>query len=190
MTYRWFMWGLSNGVFVLAVAGGFWFGLAASKVTPSPLLASITIAQILVIWGGLRLRRKSAGFRIAEAKNGDEIQRKVFHEITRGFVWVAIAEGVLAASAVGILSNRSDLMWPALALAVSLHFAPLGYLFRLRPYYVLAALGCVVSVVAVVSFTESARIIFLGSTLGTIVWLTASYAILRADRLAQRAVAL
>ena len=192
MTYRWFIWGLSNGVFVLAFAGGFWFGLAASVITPSPLLALITVAQILILWGGLRLRRKAAGFQIAEARKGDDVQRKVLRQILVGFLWVAVAEGILVAAAVGlcVVLNRKDLMWPALGFAVSLHFAPLGYILRLRPYYTLAALGSLLSIVAVVSFTESARIIFLGGTLGAVVWLTAAYAIVRADRLAQRAVAL
>src|SRR5947208_1473047 len=153
MTYRWFIWGLSNGVFVLAFAGGFWFGLAASLITASPLLALITVAQILILWGGLRLRRKAAGFQIAEARKGDDVQRKVLRQILVGFLWVAVAEGILVAAAVGlcVVLNRKDLMWPALGFAVSLHFAPLGYILRLRPYYTLAALGSLLSIVAVVS---------------------------------------
>ena len=190
MTYRWFIWGLANGVFVLAIAGGFWFGLAASNLKPSPLFGLISVIEIAVLWAGFRLRRKSAGFRISEVREGNGEQRHLLRQIAAGFWRIAVAEAVLATAAVGVCValNRKDLMWPALGLAVSLHFAPLGYIFRLRPYYVLAALGASASIIAAVGFTGTNRTIFLGTALGTIVWLTAAYAFFRAEQLSQRAL--
>ena len=192
VTYRWFIWGLSNGVFVLVIAGGFWFGLAASTVKPSPLLGLIIIFEIAILWAAVRLRRKARGFRLSEAKHGDDVQRELRRELLVRFRRVAVAEGVAATVAVGfcVALNRKELMWAALGLVVSLHFAPLARIFRLWLYYGLATLGSLACILAMVSFTGPNRILFLGATLGATMWLTAVYAIVRADRLAEQAVAI
>jgi hypothetical protein len=41
--------------------------------------------------------------------------------------------------------NRTDLIWPLIGLVVSLHFLPLGWLFGVRPYYLFAVLGTVIT---------------------------------------------
>jgi hypothetical protein len=67
-----------------------------------------------------------------------------------GFRWSMVLETLLVGCAFGICNGigRRDLVWPAVGAAVSLHFAPMAYLFRLPLYYVTAALGCVVSAIA------------------------------------------
>ena len=159
VTYRWFIWGLSNGVFVLVIAGGFWFGLAASTVKPSPLLGLIIIFEIAILWAAVRLRRKARGFRLSEARHGDDVQRELRRELLVRFRRVAVAEGVAATVAVGlcVALNRMELMWAALGLVVSLHFAPLARIFRLWLYYGLATLGSLACILAMVSFTGVRR---------------------------------
>jgi hypothetical protein len=60
MSYGQFMWGLSNGVLVLAMAGAFWLGLAAFnggfRVGPAILIA---LGAIAVAAGSVWLRRKA-----------------------------------------------------------------------------------------------------------------------------------
>ena len=192
MNNRWFLWGLANGVFVLAFAGGFWFGLAAAHVRPGPILSLILVGQVAIIAGGFWLRRKAAGFRIAEIRDGDDHQRQLLRAIGRAFMRVAIFEALLATTAVGlcVAFGHRELMWPALGIAISLHFAPLGRIFHLRPYYMLAAAGSCAGIIAVASFSEPERTVFLGCALGAILWITAAYAIVRSDALTRRAVQL
>lgn len=69
MSYRQFVWGQSNGVLVLTVAGGFWLGIIGSIVRRPEILGPVgIIALVLLLWGFVRLRRRSAGFSLAEMK--------------------------------------------------------------------------------------------------------------------------
>jgi hypothetical protein len=36
--------------------------------------------------------------------------------------------------------NRTDVIWPVIGLVISLHFLPLGWVFGVRPYYLMGAL--------------------------------------------------
>jgi hypothetical protein len=190
MCYRQFMWGLSNGVLVLAVAGAFWFGVGAFNrgfvVGPAALIAAGTAA---LVSGSATLRRKSGGFRFAELKLGNEAERLETRRIQVGFRWTTIGETLLVGSAFGICNGvgRQDLIWPAVGIAVSLHFVALGYLFHLRPYFATAALGCVVSLVAITQGAATSMWI-VGAGMGSVLWATAAFAILSAEALADQAV--
>jgi hypothetical protein len=84
--------------------------------------------------------------------------------------------------------HREDLIWPGIALVVSLHFVPLGLVLRMRPYLATAAFGSALAALALalpVSLLPPAvRFVFIGAGMGVILWATALYVILRADRLA------
>jgi len=152
MSYRQFMWGLSNGVLVLTMAGGFWLGIIGSIVHRPEILGPVGILGIvLLVWGFVCLRRKSAGFSLAEMKYGTEEQRSSLRQIRQGFRWVLLVETVLCSVAVGIVeyAHRLDLIWPALGIAVSLHFLPLGRLFRVKRYYFTGLVGMVLCLVAI-----------------------------------------
>lgn len=65
-----------------------------------------------------------------------------------------LIETVLCSIAVGSVEyvHRLDLIWPALGIAVSLHFLPLGQLFRVKRYYFTGLAGTVVCPLALVAF--------------------------------------
>jgi hypothetical protein len=134
------MWGLSNGVLVLAMAGAFWFGLAAFnggfQVGPAIWIA---VGATAVGAGTVWLRRKAGGFRSSQLNQGNEAQRMANRRIRTGFRWAMVLETLLVGSVFGICNGtgRPDLVWPAVGAAVSLHFAPMGNLFRLPLYYIL-----------------------------------------------------
>ena len=190
MSYSQFMWGLSNGVLVLAMAGAFWFGLAAFsggfQVGPAILIA---VGAVAVAAGSVWLRRKAGGFRFSQLQEGNEAQRLANRRILIGFRWVTLLETLLVGSAFGICNGigRQDLVWPAVSAAVSLHFAPMGYLFRLPLYYLTAALGCVVSLIALAQ-AAPASLWIVGGRMGGVLWLTAAFAILKCEFLANHAV--
>ena len=73
---RLYFWSLANGVIALAIRGGFWFGVAASAVRPSPLFGLIAVAEVAIFWGAFRLRRKAKGFHLSEAKGSDLVARR------------------------------------------------------------------------------------------------------------------
>ena len=191
MSYRQFMWGLSNGVLVLTVAGGFWLGIIGSIVHRPEILGPVgIIGLVLLIWGFVRLRRKSAGFSLAEMKHGTEEQRSALRQMRRGLRYAMLIETVLCALAVGSVEylHRLDLIWPALGIAVSLHFLPLGRLFRVKRYYFTGIAGVVVCLVAMVAFNAPANGVFAAAGMCLIMWSAAAWLLARSDQIAVRAI--
>lgn len=191
MSYRQFMWGLSNGVLVLTLAGGFWLGIIESIVQRPEILAPIGIAGlVLLLWGFVWLRRKSTGFSLAEMKNGTEEQRTSLRRIRRGLRWAMLIETALCGVAVGSveLLHRLDLLWPALGIAVSLHFLPLGRLFRVRRYYFTGIAGAVVCLAAVIAFDTPANGVFAAAGMCVNMWGSAAWLLAGSEQIARRAI--
>jgi hypothetical protein len=187
--YRQFMWGLSNGIFVLALAGAFWFGLAAWAAASSLAIAPIALATVVLAYGARRVRRQASGFQIKEIKGGSDAERARTRRIQVGFRWLSLMEGGLSGLAVFLClhTHREDLIWPGLALGVSLHFAPLAHLVSVRPYYIAAACGSLVAIAGLsvpeASLSPALRTAGVGIGMGAVIWITAAYASLRADTL-------
>jgi len=191
MSYRQFMWGLSNGVLVLTVAGGFWLGIVGSMVhRPEILGPAGIVGLVLLLWGFICLRRKSAGFSLAEMKNGTDQQRSSLRQTRRGLRWAMLIETVLCSVAVGSVEylHRLDLIWPALGIAVSLHFLPLGRLFGGRRYYFTGIAGTVVCLVAMVAFNAPANALFAAASMCLNMWGTAAWLLARSGQIAVRAI--
>jgi hypothetical protein len=192
--YRQFMWGLSNGVFVLAIAGAVWFSMAASVAESVPswtwILTELAILAgvVLVAWGAVRVRRAADGFSLRDLKDASAAARARAHRIQIGFLWVSLLEGALVGLSFFLCDHfhRDDLRWAGLALAVSLHFLPLARLVRVRPYYWTAVAGSLLSLAALVvphaALSATMRTSAVGLGMGTVVWMTAAYVTLRADR--------
>jgi hypothetical protein len=142
------------------------------------------------VYGAICVRRKAKGFRYSEIRKASEGHRKLSRRIVRAFVLVGVGEGVLCglSAYLGVHYHREDLIWPAIGAVVSVHFLPLGWIFRVRAYYVAGVSGTIVSCIALLSphalFGASGRWIFAGVGMGATMWVTAAYLILRADRLA------
>src|SRR5579872_6845232 len=85
LSYRQFMWGLSNGIFVLAVAGAFWFALAAWAAAWSLAIVPIAVVTVILGYGARRVRRQASGFQIKEAQNGSDVERARTRRIQVGF---------------------------------------------------------------------------------------------------------
>ena len=185
------MWGLSNGVLVLALAGGFWLGIMGSIVQRPEILGSIGIIGVAVLFGGfIWLRRKSTGFSLSEMKNGTEEQRSMLQRIRRGLRWVMLLETALCSVAVGSVeyTRRLDLIWPALGIAVSLHFLPLGRLFHVRRYYFTGIAGTAVCLTAMIAFDAPANAVVAAGGMCLNMWGSAAWLLARSDQIAQRAI--
>lgn len=204
---RQFFWGLSAGIIVLSLAGAFWLMVAAvalsaawapqdlalfhGAVDTRGMVMGGTLSAVLALGlavGGLGVRRKAGGFSVRDLRRPELIEGAL--AIQRQSRWnsAALFVGCALAGWLGAGFHREDLIWPGVALVVSLHFAPLGFMFRMRPYLVLAAAGTLVATAALLLpsslVTPQARFELLGVCMAGLVWITAGYAILRADRLA------
>jgi hypothetical protein len=186
-----FMWGLSNGVVVLAVSAGFWMGLAAWTLGASVLLiavAPILLLSGLLIWRGIRIRRQAPGFSRAslrDAPKGSSIRR-----IGIAFNVVGTVQTV-SIGLVGFICwklHRLDLVWPLIGLVISLHFLPLGRIFRLRPYYFIGVLGTAIALISLLGFEGGARTVAVGLGLGLVIGGCAVYLVAKAGALADEAL--
>ena len=190
LNYRQFMWGLSNGLFVLAVAGAFWFSMAAQTVGGLPVEIPIVIIAALFAYGAVRVRREAAGFRLRELKTAPVADQARARRIQVGFRWLMPLEGALVGLSFFLCHyfHREDLAWSGMALAVSLHFVPLARLVNVRPYYATAASGSLVAIILLVvpaaALAPETRMALTGAGMGAAIWITAGYILLRADRLA------
>ena len=195
-TYRQFMWGLSNGIMVLVLSGVFWFGLAVSSVRArwpfylgweAPILA----AAGSILAGAFRVRKRAMGFAASDIKRASGEQRVRSRKISLRFLWTIVGEVQTAWLFIffSYAFERPDLVWPVIALAFSLHFFPLAHIFRVRLYYSLAAFGSIISLGTIMapeaSLSHAHRLEILGIGMGTAVWITAAYAILKAGQLAR-----
>jgi hypothetical protein len=175
---------------VLAMAGGFWVGLSASALGDHALLYSlpvIVVGAAATLGFSLRLRRSAGGFNWSEVRTADK--KSLTRKIMVGSRWVTAGQSVLVGVAVAVCwsVNRIDLLWPVIALIVSVHFVPLGWLYRVRPYYVIGLLGSIVALGAILDVGGKERLFVLGLGEGIVVWACAIYLLARADRLADQA---
>ena len=195
MTDRQFLWGLSNGIIALAIAGTFWLGYGFGPhlgeggwIVPAAFTVVLYGPFAVIVWRAVRLKRR-AGFKRSELKQADDRQRAETHKMMVGFVYIAIAQAVLIAVAV-LLCLRlgyEDLVGPWIALIVSLHFIPLGRIFHVRTYHFVGMVGSAISLVAFSPVFGAGRLMFLGGTMGILLWLSAIYMLWRADRISTKA---
>jgi hypothetical protein len=178
----------------LAMAGLFWFGLAVVSRSRWPYNlgwgAPVIVVAALILVGAVQVRKKAMGFKYSDLKRSTGKQRERTKRISRGMLWAIVAEILMIWLAIFLCFalERPDLTWPAIALAVSLHFIPLARLFRVRAYYANAMIGSAVALVTILipsaALSPSQRLQILGVGMGATVWITAAYAILNAGRLA------
>lgn len=192
MTTGQFLWGLSSGVLVCAISGAFWLGLGlgptawALGVIPwLTVLAAMVGGASAFTRAALRLRRRS-GFQASDLRRGDPQTRSII----RGFRLVGVIEVALVGAAVWLCLHfgRQDLIWPAIGVAVSLHFAPLARLLRVPAYYVTAVVGTLVSISTLVSPLGLSRLVWLGAGMSAVMWTSALYLVRGADAIAMRSL--
>jgi hypothetical protein len=192
---RQFLWGLSNGVTVFAIAGAFWLGLGIGTVATDVgwlVCALSTAVQVGVcaalLWAAVRLRRRS-GFLASELRQGNGRGTPETQHILTGLRWTIAAQTAVVGLAVWacVRAAAEPLIWPAIALVVSLHLLPLARIFHVRAYYATAAAGSAVSLVAFAMETHPYGVVFLAGAMATVMWLSAWYLLVNADKIAARA---
>jgi hypothetical protein len=189
---------------ILAVAGVFWFNVAAwgaDCVRAGISLASgeqvplhylqwempVALACALVIaFFAFRMGRRVKGVSLREFREADPKHRAATRRMIRLFRLATVGEGVLCGTAVWLCVHfhRTDLIFPGIGLGASLHFIPLASIFGVPPYRYLGFAGAIVSALdLLIPATPEVRLVFLGIAMGADMWLGAIYMLLRFDRL-------
>ena len=86
-----------------------------------------------------------------------------------------------------IHEDSPQLIWPAIALVVSLHLIPLAKILHVRPYYVTAIAGSVVPIITFTRFDGVHAVVFLGAGMAMVMWGSAIYLLWKADAICARA---
>jgi hypothetical protein len=181
-----FAWGLSNGITVLTISGVFWLSLGAWATGFGGLVVAllpVLLIGVILVRANVRLRRRYSKFsprNLRGAPKGSQTRK-----IILGFYAITAAQWLSIVLVGGICSalNRADLIWPLIGLVVSLHFLPLGWLFGVRPYYLLAVVGTMITLASIVGFTDGLRLASVGLGLGLLMIAGATYLISNADSL-------
>ena len=196
MNDRQFLWGLSNGAMMLAVAGAFWVGLGIAMVATRVhwlVSALFTAFQVggcaALLLASVRLRRKS-GFRRSELRRSDGRNHLETRRILAVIRWTVAAQTTLIAFAVWVCVrlHAEQMIWPSMGLVVSLHLVPLGRIFHVRPYYGTGAAGSLVSLASFAKGTDTNGVAYLAAGTAAVMWVSAIYLLWNADRIARRAL--
>ena len=152
---------------------------------------NLVFAAVLIA-GSVKVRRLARTFQSVDPSSLRAEQQQYRRLVRRRFLQIAGAEWILVAAVVvlGIRFHRPDLIWPGTSLAVCLHFVPLASLFRVRPYYFLAAVGSLFCLIALfmpqASMNSAYRLFLVSAGVGAAMWITAAYNIAVAHRIKVR----
>ena len=199
MTYRQAIWGLSNGLVILALGGFFWLTLglglglrlmakAAAHPWLFPLLALLNPMVLVLLVAASRVRRRAAGFRFADIRDRAGVISAENRRLLQRFRFVLLLE-IFAIAVGGLICfylRRSDLVLPVVGLILGVHFVPLGWVFGIRAYFVTGIVSTAVAVLALLWLEDPTRTFALGLGMGATAWLTGLYLAQSADRIARR----
>lgn len=177
-----YIFGRSRGGIFLAIGGAFWFGVGLGPAsveygwTPWALVIVVMVAGLAYFIRASLALAKRSGFTRRDLGGS----RRQF---IRGWLLSGLLESALVGGAVLLcrMAGRDDLMWPAIAIAVSAHFASIAYLFDVPLYYKTAAAGVVVSTIVLLAPLGDARLPALALTMTPVMWGSAYLALRRAE---------
>ena len=193
---RVFLWGLSNGIFALTIAALFWLGLGLGPYAGNVEWYVVALVTATVygccgacIWGAVRLRRRS-GFTRDDLKPSDPRERSENRRTALGFVRVVVIQSLLVVAVViySLQPGNQELLWPLIAIVVSLHFVPLGIIFHVKAYCALGGVGTVVGLSSLLRVFDSCRMIYLGVSMGILMLATVAFLLRKADAMALKSV--
>jgi len=147
--------GVASGLYMMAVFTLVWTGIAYQGLRGS---AYALVLVVFVVFAVTFIVKGSAIYKLAKLFPGIESEEEKAEE-KRMSKWFAIifgAEGLLIFIAANVVINlkHSELVIPAIALVVGLHFFPLARVFKRTVDYYLATWSTIIAVAAIVMSLE------------------------------------
>ena len=147
--------GVASGLYMMAVFTLVWTGIAYQGLRGS---AYALVLVVFVVFAVTFIVKGSAIYKLAKLFPGIETEEEKAEE-KRMSKWFAIifgAEGLLIFIAANVVINlkHPELVIPAIALVVGLHFFPLARVFKRTVDYYLATWSTIIAVAAIVMSLE------------------------------------
>ena len=193
-----FRWALSGGASALALGGFFWYGVSLGVATTRlgwvvwGLSTAFQLGMTAAILWAAGRRRRASGFTSADLWGGDERRRAQTRRTLRAIWLIVLGQAMLTTLVVwwSMRAGAVNRVFPLIGLIVSLHFFPLARLFSVRVYYVTALVGSLMSLTAF-AFVRGGKahpFTAYGIGMAAVMWLSAGYIIMNADRITNRAI--
>jgi hypothetical protein len=151
--------GVASGVLFMAFFGTLWatIGIGGLQGSGSPWLAILAVLIGIIQLGGsislfLASRHLSNEVSQADARQGRHMGIWFGIIFTTEVIFIVIASWICNAI------NRFDLFFPIMAIIVGIHFLPLAALFRIKAYYFVGVLLCLLAIITLVIVPESAKL--------------------------------
>jgi hypothetical protein len=167
--------GMTTGAAIMFVFGIVWLLVGLSGGRFSPALVRVGLAVVgfgLAI--GIAAHAVRAGRVARNASPATTEQAAIGRQIGRRFgrinamQWGAIVPAIVVLN----LVHRTELIAPAIAIIVGLHFFPLARLFQRPSYYATGILGCAIGVAGFLISDPAVRLSAVGLSFGLLLWLT------------------
>ena len=160
------------GAIALSIFGAVWLAawcLNTPLIGKWPLLIIAAVAGTVIALAVRMYRRNSAAY-VVYRKSAEGMGSSIVLGLVNALQWALIT--LLAAL---LPESRAHWFVPGVILIVGVHFIPLAYALRYRPYLLTAAtlLGLAASASSLATFSPASPLAALGT--GAILWLTAIY---------------
>ncbi len=190
--------GLSAAALFMVIFGFVWLGwgfssspaftdFSSNRAVPAARWITFYLAFLALLAVTIKMLIRARRRMKTLAIQPDEFRTR----FSKRFRAICFFEGAGCALVVGLALglHRSDLIAAGISVVVGVHFLPLARLFRL-PAYSIAGIAIIVADLVSVAMLEGPQITFAsGTATGSILWITAIYALLSARGFLREAAA-
>jgi Ca2+/Na+ antiporter len=169
------------GALFFSVFGGVWLLLAvyAFGRLSIPAACAIAVAIVLFVMAAMRLQRRGKAAGENAVPEEEQKRNDRMFGIVNAVTWIAVFLVFQIFPRIGY----PDLIFPAFALIVGLHFFPMPPLYRHRANLVTGACISLWAILCTLLFHGDNRIAFVAAGAGVILWVSAAWALKTASQL-------
>lgn len=174
--------GLGMAALIMTIFGFTWlgWGFSAEKTFTVMRWIGFYLATIALLAASVHALRRGKALMKAHSAQREEF----WASTSKQFRLVAILEGVGCGIVVllTIVFHRLDLLAAGISVAVGIHFLPLAKLFRFPAYYATGIIIILCDVLGLALLSSDAITVFVGISTGTVLWVTAIYALITSHK--------
>jgi hypothetical protein len=181
--------GLAMAALIMTVFGFVWLGwgfsvdraftdFSSNKAAPAIRWITFYISFLALLGTSIQVIRK--GKKVFPGRSGNFRAR-----FQKRFRLISMAEGAGCGIVVflALTFHRLDLLAAAIGLVVGLHFLPLAQLFHFPAYYAAGIAIVLCDLLSLILLNHDAITLAAGIATGSVLWITALYALLCAEKL-------